>query len=129
MERFFDEEFVPLIPAVRWHEPAVDVSETDSDVVVEMPLAGVDPAKVEISVENGNLLVKGHTEEEREEKGKYFYRKEIRRGAFERVIGLPLDVKSEEARAESVNGMLKITLPKSEKALPKKIEVRVASKK
>ncbi|HOK35095.1 MAG TPA: Hsp20/alpha crystallin family protein [Candidatus Pacearchaeota archaeon] len=126
LEKFFeDEDFFPVIPLRRGGFPAVDVSEDENSVYVEMPLAGVKPTDVEISVEDNILNVKGKIEEEKEEKKKNYWMKEIRKGAFERAVTLPTEVKAEKATAESKNGMLKITLPKSEVKKAKKVQVKV----
>jgi len=114
-----------VIPLRRGGFPAVDVSEDENSVYVEMPLAGVKPTDVEISVEDNILNVKGKIEEEKEEKKKNYWMKEIRKGAFERAVTLPTEVKAEKATAESKNGMLKITLPKSEVKKAKKVQVKV----
>jgi len=121
MDRFFGEDL--------WSgadfTPAMDVYQDKDNVIVETPLAGVDPEKVDISVENDVLTVSGRTEEKKEVKREDYYRKEIREGSFSRSVILPMAVKAGEAQAESVKGILKITLPKAEEAKPKKIEIKV----
>jgi len=130
LEKFFsDEEWIPFVPTFpfRAEEPAVDIYQDKDNLYVEMPLAGIKPEDVEISVEDDVLTIQGKSEEKKEIKEKDYFRKEIRRGAFKRVIKLPVEVKAEKAKAESKDGMLKITLPKVTKTLPKgtKIPVKV----
>ncbi len=125
LERFFEEDFVPMIP-VRWSESIADIYEEGNNLVVEMPLAGVDPEKLEISIEDGRLSVKGSVEEKKEIKEDAYWRKEIRRGAFERSVALPLEVESEKAEATYSKGILKITLPKSGESKAKKVKVKVS---
>jgi HSP20 family protein len=127
LDKFFEEDWdlLPVIPFKGIKVPEVDIYQTDKDVVVEMPLAGVKPEDVEISVEDNILTAKGKTEEEKEEKKKNYYRKEIRKGAFERSVALPVEVKGERTKADSQNGMLKITLPKVKAKKSKKIQVKV----
>jgi HSP20 family protein len=126
LDKFFEEEdLFPVIPVRKTVFPAVDISEDEKNVYIEMPLVGVKPEDVEISVEDNVLTAKGKTEEEKEEKKKNYWRKEIRKGAFERAVTLPAEVKSEKAKAESKNGMLKITLPKVEAKKTKKVRVKV----
>lgn len=126
LEKFFeDEDLFPVIPLRKSGFPAVDVSEDEKNVYVEMPLAGVKPSDVEISVEDNILTAKGKIEEEKEEKKKNYWMKEIRKGAFERVVTLPTEVKAEKAATELKNGMLKITLPKVEVKKAKKVQVKV----
>jgi len=126
LDKFFsDDEW--LFPV--WHlkqEPAMDIYETDKDVVVKVNLPGVDPEKVEISVENGMLKVSGKMEEKQEEKKKDYYRKEIRYGSFERIAKLPAEVKEKEIEATYDKGVLEIVMPKVEKAkAEKKIKIKV----
>lgn len=120
-----EDDFVPFFPALRMKMPTVDVSETEKDVVVEMETPGVDPKNIELSIEGNRLSVRGRAEEKQEEKNKSYYRKEIRKDAFERSVALPSEVKAEEASASYKDGMLKVVIPKAEAVKPKRIEVRV----
>ena len=132
VERFFDDEdesWMPIMPMRKFLAPSMDIYQTKDEVVVEMPLAGVPPEKVDITIENDMMTVRGEMEEKKEVKHEDYYKKEIRRGSFVRQASLPVAVKGEEAKAESHNGMLKITVPKSEKAKPKKIAVKIAKEK
>ncbi len=111
--------------------PAVDMYEKDGNVVVEMPLAGVDPEKVEITIEDNTLTVKGGSESKTEVDEKNYYRKEVRGGSFYRAVSLPAPVLKDKASASSENGILKITLPKAPEVKTKTVpvKVKVASKK
>jgi HSP20 family protein len=128
LDRFFEDEdrWMPIVPMRKFMAPAMDIYEDKGNIMVEMPLAGVPPEKVDITIENDVLTVKGEIEEKKETKEENYYRKEIRRGGFTRQAVLPAAVKGEAAKAESANGMLKITIPKSEKAKPKKISVKLS---
>lgn len=108
--------------------PAMDVYETDTAVVVEIPLAGIDPQDVEVSVEKGVLTVKGQSQKEHEVEDKNYYRKEVRSGSFYREVALPTHVQEDKVTAEFENGMLKITAPKAEVKPVKKIDVKVVKK-
>lgn len=129
IDKFFgDEDWLPMIPIRPAKIPEADVYETDKEVVVEMSCAGVKPEDISISVEDNILNVKGKTSEEKEEKKKNFWRKEIKRGMFERILTLPTEVKGDKATAESANGMLKIILPKTEVKKVKKDQIKVKNK-
>ena len=109
--------------------PAVNVYETKKEVVVETSLAGVDPKDVEVSIENDVLTIKGESKKESEVDDKNYYRKEISSGSFYRSVALPAHVKGDKAQAESHEGMLKITIPKTEESKDKAIKVKITEKK
>jgi HSP20 family protein len=102
----------------------VDVSETDTAVEIRMDLPGVKPDDIDIQV-NGNLLtITGQRKEEKEEKGRTFHRVERSSGSFSRSFTLPAAVNDNEVAAEYRDGVLHVTLPKSEVAKPHKIKVK-----
>lgn len=120
LERFFEEDWTGGMDFV----PAIDVRQEKDNVVVETTLPGIDPEKIDISIENDVLTVSGHTEEKKEVKREDYYRKEIREGSFSRSVILPMGVKADRAEAIYDKGILKITLPKAEEAKPKKIAIK-----
>ena len=126
MDRFFDDDLfsMPQIFRTGW-DLAVDIFDEGESVVAEMTLPGIDPDKVDITVEDDYLKVAGRREEETEEKKKNYYSKEIRRGSFERVVKLPTSVAGDKAAAEYKNGVLRIKIPKRDEAKPKKVKVSV----
>ena len=121
MDKFFEDDF--------WggadFSPAIDVYQDKDNVVVEAPLAGVDPEKVDISIENDVLTISGKTEDKKEVKREDYYRKEVREGSFSRSVILPMSVKADKAEASSEKGVLKIVIPKADEVKPKKIAVKV----
>lgn len=120
MEKFFDENLWEGTNFI----PAVNVRQDNENVIVETSLPGIDPEKMDISVENDVLTISGHTEEKVETKLEDYYRKEIREGSFSRSVILPMGVKADQAEASYDKGILKITLPKAEEARPKKISIK-----
>lgn len=105
--------------------PAVDMYEDENNVIVETQLAGIDPEKVSISIENDILCIKGESEKKSEVEDKNYYRKEIRRGSFYRNIPLPTHVVGDRAMAEAKDGVLKILIPKAPETKPKMIKIQV----
>ena len=105
--------------------PAMDVYETKDAVVVESPLAGVDPERVSISIENNVVTIKGETEKKQEVEETDYYRKEVRYGSFYRQVALPAPVDGDTATANFEKGMLKIMIPKRVEAAAKTIKVSV----
>lgn len=116
---------LPGMPGLKGFVPALDVYETKDAVVVETPLAGVNPENVEVSVEKGVLTIQGETKKEHEVDEKNYYRKEVRSGTFHRKVALPVAVKEDETSAEFHNGILKITCPKKAPAEAKKVNVKI----
>jgi HSP20 family protein len=105
--------------------PSIDVYQDKENVIVETPLAGIDPEKVSISIENDVLTIEGKTEKKSEVEEKEYYRKEVRYGSFHRAVALPASVKGDKAKAVYEKGLLKITIPKEEKIKPKKVKVEI----
>lgn len=104
--------------------PAIDMYEDKDNVIVETQLAGIDPEKVDISIENDVLCIKGESEKKSEVEDKNYYRKEIRRGGFYRSVPLPAHVKGDKASALAEDGVLKISIPKAEEVKPKMIKIQ-----
>jgi HSP20 family protein len=101
-----------------------DISETDKSVEVKLDLPGVTAKEIDIQL-NGNLLtVSGERKEEQEKKGKTYHRVERRYGSFSRSVTLPCPVQEDEVAAEYRDGVLAITLPKTDEAKSKKIAVK-----
>jgi len=131
LDKFFSDEdwFLPVFPRLEMSKPAMDIKETEKDVVAEVELPGFDPKNVEVSVENGILRVSGKIDEKKEEKEKGYWRKEIRRGSFERMVRLPVAVKENAVQATYDKGVLKIVMPKAETKSSAKIKIKVKENK
>jgi len=103
--------------------PKVDVIDRDEEVVVRAEVPSVKKEDIEISISGNMVTIKGETKkEEKEEKGDY-YRAEISRGSFSRMVSLPADVDESKAKASLKDGVLELTLPKIEKAKRRTIKV------
>jgi HSP20 family protein len=113
-------------PASRPWSPAVDIYETENELVLKADLPDVDPKNVGIQLENGTLTLKGERKFEDQKNGKGFHRIERSYGTFVRAFSLPETVDGDKVRAEFKNGVLTITLPKKEVAKPKTINVEIA---
>ena len=105
--------------------PSVDISETDSEYLIKGELPGVKKEDVKVMLQDGVLTIQGERKQEKEEKGKKFHRVERSYGSFVRSFTLPDYVDDAKVKAEFKEGILNLHLPKSEKAKPKAIEVRV----
>ncbi|OGZ37770.1 MAG: hypothetical protein A3E90_01015 [Candidatus Portnoybacteria bacterium RIFCSPHIGHO2_12_FULL_40_11] len=126
-DMFEKDEWMPFVPTFRSEELNVDIYQDKDNLYIETPLTGVKPEEVEISIEDNVLIIEGKSEEKKEIKEKDYLRKEIRRGNFKRVIKLPVEVVEDKAEAESVSCILKITIPKTSKAVSKgkKIPIKI----
>jgi len=128
MDKMF-EGFIPTKSDFINYVPAVDVYQDENNVYVETQLAGIDPEKVDISVENDVLIIQGESEKKSEVEDKNYYRKEIKRGSFYRSVSLPSCVTAEKASAEAKNGILKIIIPKVLEAKSKMIKISINKNK
>jgi HSP20 family protein len=105
--------------------PSLDVSETKNELVVKAEVPGMDPKNIDISLSDGMLTIKGEKKQEREEKEADYHLVERSYGAFTRSVQLPTEIQSDRISASYKNGILKITLPKSEEARKKEIKIKV----
>ena len=131
MDRFFDQPTAPSrLMRGDIFDLDVDLSENDDEYIVEASIPGINPDDLDITYTDRVLTIKGETKEdsEKKEKGKYHIR-ERRFGSFYRSISLPAPVSEKDIKANYQDGILKLHLPKSEEAKPKKITVKTNSKK
>lgn len=106
--------------------PAVDISESEKSYEITAELPGMDEKNVEVTLSNGNLVIKGEKREEREEKKKDYYLSERQFGSFERRFPVPDDVDTDKIEASFKQGVLTVTLPKRPEAQKpeKKISIK-----
>ena len=127
MDRLFEDSFTrPFFARERdgWSLPAIDMYQTDNDVVVKAALPGIKADEVQISVSGDVLTLKGEMKHEEEKKDKAWHIHAQRWGSFERSVSLPTSVVADGAKAEFENGILTITLTKAEEVKPKTITVK-----
>ena len=109
------------------HGFPMNIYERDDTLVIEALLPGISPEDVNISVDQGVLMIgatrHGWQPKENEEKRQNWYLHEISAGQFQRAISLPFMVDADKANASYVNGVLTLQLPKAEAARPKRIQV------
>jgi HSP20 family protein len=127
MDRLFDDAFtrpLRLNDGGNWSMPAVDMYQTDNEVVVKAAIPGVKTDEVQINVTGEVLTIKGEVKEKEEVKEKAYHLREQRWGMFERTLALPTDVIADKAKAEFENGVLTVTLPKAEEVRPRTITIK-----
>jgi HSP20 family protein len=109
--------------------PALDVWETDDEVVYAFDLPGIPEDKIAVEFENGVLTVSAERERSDEVKQDGFYRYERRVGTFARTISLPEGVTEDDVKASHANGVLEVRVRKPEEAKPRRIEIGVKGDK
>lgn len=109
----------------RTSSPALDVIEKEHEYTVTCELPGLEQKDLDLSLTSNVLTIKGEKKNEREEKKGKYYRKETWSGSFQRTLSLPVGIDAEKISAQLKDGVLKITLPKTEEVKPKQITVNV----
>ena len=107
--------------------PAIDIHETDEELVVLADVPGFDPKKIDVRVENNVLTIHGERQLDQELKEENFHRIERSYGVFARSFTLSRPVDSEKIRASYKDGVLRIAMPKAESAKPKRIQISAAA--
>jgi HSP20 family protein len=103
--------------------PAVDIFETEGEIVVKAELPGMERKDITLHLENNVLSLRGERKFEKETKDENYHRIERSYGAFNRSFAIPATVDEEKIRAEYKDGVLNIVLPKKEQARPKQIKI------
>jgi HSP20 family protein len=115
-------------PASRPWSPAVDIFETENELVLKADMPDVDPKHVAIQMENHTLTLQGERKFESENgNGKGYHRIERSYGKFVRAFSLPDTVEGDKVKADYKNGVLTVTLPKKEVAKPRTINVEISN--
>jgi HSP20 family protein len=120
IDNFFDD-----VPAWETRRPAVDVRENEKAYQMEVELPGLTEKDIEVKVEENLLTLSSKKDEKREEKQKDYLIRERRHTEFKRSFVLPEEISRDKIKAEFKNGLLTVMLPKTPKAQPKLIDVKV----
>lgn len=121
MNHLFDElmhgerEFAqfPKLGNALW-APAIELKETDTDLILKAVIPGIDAKELDIHVSENAVSIAGEHREEKHTEKKGYFRSELQYGQFQRTVPLPVSVKHEQVQAEFENGVLTLTLPKAE---------------
>lgn len=119
MNRMFDEFFSGFGLAPSWESgwstfsPQVDIVDNDKEIKVSVELPGLDEKDIEVTLSHDMLTISGEKRQEKEDKGKNYYRMERSYGSFKRAIPIPCEIKTEAIDATFKNGVLSIALPKA----------------
>jgi HSP20 family protein len=130
MDKLLDDFYGRLSPSAESYEgdwlPAMDMKETDNEIVACIELPGLSKGDIKVSVRNDVLSVSGEKKAEKSEQKENLHRVERSYGYFKRSVALPVEVDSEKVKATFKDGVLKITLPKVESRKPKEIPIQVS---
>jgi len=126
-ELFEDFGYPDFFSKERTFYPKVDVTENEKEIVIKADIPGIDEKDLEVSITKDAVILQGEKKYEHEEKQGNYYRKERSFGSFRRVIPLPVEVDETKAETNYKNGVVTITLPKSQEATKniKKIPIKV----
>lgn len=122
-DRMFERAFRRL-PGGPW-EPSVDFFERGNELVLRAELPGVDPKDVDVTVTEDSVILKGELRHEDRVNRDGYYHSERRYGTFARQVALPAEVRPEAARADFRNGILEVTIPKTEEARARSFKVPI----
>jgi HSP20 family protein len=109
---------------VQWR-PVANVAETAKEYTIKVDLPEVSKKDIDVSVRDGILTIKGERRMEKESEGEKQHRRETFYGTFSRSFTLPEDVDQSKIEAECKDGVLRVELPKTEKAQPRPVEIKV----
>ena len=125
--RLFQDSVSRLLsePSSRPWSPAVDIFETENELVLKADVPEVEMKDIDLQVENGTLILKGERKFEQEQSGRGYHRIERGYGSFVRAFTLPDSVDVDKVKAEYKSGVVTVTLSKKEVAKPKTIRVEV----
>jgi HSP20 family protein len=111
-------------PLTGW-APALDVQEDKDNFTVRVELPGLKREDIDVSLQEGALVISGERKEEKTSDGTSVHRQERYYGKFQRALTLPEPVAADKVKADYKDGVLTVKLPKTEEAKPKKIDVSV----
>lgn len=116
LDDFFGETSEERAPAGAMRVPSVDVIDHENDIEVRAEMPGIDKDNIQIQATNEAVMIRAEVKKEEEEKKENFIRHERRRGFYQRVIPMPVEIKPGDVKAAYKDGVLTIILPKSEQA-------------
>ncbi|MBN1392205.1 MAG: Hsp20/alpha crystallin family protein [Sedimentisphaerales bacterium] len=104
--------------------PAIDIADSENEIIIKAEVPGCKAEDIDISVHGNTLTISGEKKAEEEKKEKGYYHLERSYGSFRREVGLPGDVDPDKVEASCRNGVLTVTLPKSERAKAVKVKIK-----
>ena len=115
----------PIEPSIGSFSPRVDVVDSEKEISIKAELPGMDEKDIDVSLSRGVLTIRGEKKEEKEDRGKDYFRMERSYGSFNRSIELPAEVDETMIKANFKKGVLDITLSKTPKAVQETRKIKV----
>lgn len=125
LDRLLTPAAEPQSAVVDW-VPPVDIREEDSQFVIHVDLPGVDPQQIDVTLEKGELTIRGRRDLAAREEKQGFRRVERVSGEFYRRFSLPDTADSQAVKARYLNGVLEVSIPKQAQVLPRRVTVEAA---
>jgi HSP20 family protein len=122
INKIFDDNFLAKEFSNVW-APGIDVRETGESYQVKADLPGLKADDINVEINKNSLVISGERKAEKEEKETNYYKREISYGSFKRQVTLPQPVDADKITAKYTDGVLQVTVPKSEKAKAKQISI------
>ena len=126
LDRMFDESVSSMNKGSDWNYPALNVRQTEKEVIIEADVPGMKQEDIDIEIGENSVSIKGERKASGEEgdKKQSYYHREVNYGAFHRAVTLPMEIDTSKAIADLEHGTLVITLPKAEPTKPKTIKLK-----
>lgn len=127
MDRVFDEAAQAKQEVqVNWR-PAVELQDTEENIILRAQIPGVEAKDLDINVAKGAVAIAGERRYENKDPKNGYFRSEFRYGKFQRVIALPVAVQNDQVKAQFQDGILTLTLPKVTEARRQVVKVNLAN--
>lgn len=130
-ENFWSDSFLPASSENLWKnsfEPKINVVENEKEIRVEAELPGLEEKDVEVTLQDNSLIIKGEKKDTKENKSDNYHVYESSYGSFYRSIPLPSGIDTNKIDAVYKNGVMKITVPKTEEAAKKQKKIEIKTK-
>jgi HSP20 family protein len=105
--------------------PAIEMTETETDLTLKAEIPGISAQDLDIQVSEDSVMIVGEHKEEAKTDEKGYLRSEFHYGQFQRMVALPVSIRNQEAKADFKDGILTLTLPKSEEAQRKVVKLNL----
>ena len=123
--RMWDDFRMPLYPRAVKEVPYINISETETDLVIQAEVLGVNPEDLDISLVEDIMTIKGEIKEEHAREGENVHRVERRFGTFSRTLQLPCKIMIDDVKATYSKGILTIRMPKCKSEAAREVKIRI----